>query len=114
MDDKPTTQPDPRANYQCLLDQSATHELGQMFIQAVQIGDTEFAAALREEIKHRKPETLSTKEAARRLGVSTITVIRLWKDGRLEGHKQDPEKRNSPIKITAESVQKLINERSHK
>jgi len=34
--------------------------------------------------------TLSTNEAAQVLGVSPMTVLRLWRDGYLEGYKLNP------------------------
>ncbi|HUV95798.1 MAG TPA: helix-turn-helix domain-containing protein [Anaerolineae bacterium] len=150
MDDKPTaTQPDPRASYERLLDIASTDELGQMLIEAVRLADKDLAAALREEIKHRKPDpttisqlvftredrpilkgypsytkgkptttiekgdpaTITTKEAAELLGVSPVTVIRLWHARQIMAYKLNPTKKNSPIRVYADTVHALLRKR---
>jgi len=58
--------------------------------------------------------TLSTTEAADRLGVTPMTVSRLWREGHLQGYKLTPGKRNSPLRIYTETVEKLLNQRQHK
>jgi len=55
-------------------------------------------------------ETVTTKEAARILGVSTPTVIRLVNSRRLRAYKLTGLK-NSPFRIDAESVRALLRER---
>ena len=58
-----------------------------------------------------KPTTLSTKQAAELLAVSPMTVIRLWRAGQIKAYKANPEKKNSPLMIDAESVQAFIQTR---
>jgi len=55
--------------------------------------------------------TLNTTEAADRLGVTPMTVSRLWREGYLQGYKLTPGKRNSPLRIYVESIQLLLTER---
>lgn len=59
-----------------------------------------------------KTATLSTKEAAKMLGTSDQTVINWWKDGILAGHKLNPTKANSPLRIHKTSVEKILRERA--
>ncbi len=49
-------------------------------------------------------DQISVREAARRLGVTTRTVQRMIRDGRLEGWKLNPELPSSPYVVDADSV----------
>lgn len=55
--------------------------------------------------------TLTASEAAAKLGISVMTISRLWREGYLTGYKLNPDKRNSPLRIYAESVEELLNKR---
>jgi len=55
--------------------------------------------------------TLSTREAAQRLGVSKMTVNRLYQTGQLTGYKLNPDKRNSHLRIYTESVEDMLRQR---
>jgi len=50
---------DPRTNYIQLFALCTTDELGKMLIASVELKDTEFINALREEIKLRKPTDIT-------------------------------------------------------
>jgi len=56
-------------------------------------------------------ETITTKEAAEMLGVTTVTVTRYVDKGDLEGYKVNPRRSNSPLRIYKDSVKALLRER---
>jgi len=59
-----------------------------------------------------KTATITTKEAAEMLDVSDQTVINWWKENIIEGHKLNPTKSNSPLRIHTQSVEKILRARA--
>jgi len=53
-------------------------------------------------------ETITTKEAARRLGMSQAAIARMWRNGTIRGHKLRPGVRNSHLRVNGADVDAIV------
>jgi excisionase family DNA binding protein len=64
------------------------------------------------EARNNEKETVSTKEAARMLGVAPSTVTRMIHRGDLRAHKKTPAQ-TSAFRVYKSSIEKVKEERQH-